>query len=831
MTRSLTMLVICALMPAEGRAQALADNLRMQKVVRQFVKETGREVVGVGSWINGAYRVGFSDHDLRIVMPQGTAEADAARAWQESQARLKVLIQEEFGPQAESVLSRTNVYAPTQMMKGVEDASDALSVYQGANRVPNLAYRGTVTKQTPAKFIEGLYGPGSQTWTQAYEKTSGRVFYRQGNSVYSGLTDLTHLSEGTARYTAAGMGNTTAQWAEKATDAMAHGDVQSLSKYIERLERDLAKGKDLARFRLDPAFQQELRSLSNALKPNAAGRVDSAAYRQLRARVVAAVERGAKEAAILRQAQRAAGNQRALLQAILDDFTKKTYLSDLIGKAAEKIPFDKVLSGLMVYMAVKSGAQAAGEEGVMAGLLAAAPWMASLPVGLLTELTRAVLKEAEAAGIRFVTSSQDPWDLMAGVYTVVGRAGAEAGRGYTLDQLVRLFWNEERLKSIVFWKCRLATARNLGQNPDAVDARAAEDLYNRVWPVIQQAWEFEREKLRLEYFELLQELQRSPLILTYKPEPALLPSRGGVLVTMSAASLDRDGGRRVDRIREILGILGGKDVYAQGRYDWPGGAEQPAPWARQFRFERPGVYPVVCKYVLLTGGTAFGANSPMMRITTIFAGVDVEVVGQEPEKGGGLETAKGPGGKPAAAAKGTTWVLQPNPVLEENNFKNQDKRITGGANFWAGDFTTGMVTMKTAWANGPPGTPRGPGVSPILLQANHSWNLPERMTVGEPVLVPMKISSIVFTWVDPKGSAYTLGTRLDLYQPGGGQVIGSIGKGVNGKSPDVKAPAEVTGTGKFTPPPGRPGDTFTIIAKVQDGGSTYTQALLVYKLE
>lgn len=147
-------------------------------------------------------------------------------------------------------------------MQGVESVEDAMERFVRYQRMPNLGFTGCVGANTPIRFAEGLYGQGADTYIKAYKRTAGRLFYRYGDKVYAGLTDLVHLSEGEVRYSILGTANTAAQWAAHLIDDLEHGrEAGRLVKLLQRLERDLVKLRDMARLSTDFPLRQEIRSL------------------------------------------------------------------------------------------------------------------------------------------------------------------------------------------------------------------------------------------------------------------------------------------------------------------------------------------------------------------------------------------------------------------------------------------------------------------------------------------------------------------------------------------------------------------------------------------
>ncbi|MBU1749737.1 MAG: hypothetical protein KKA73_18795 [Chloroflexi bacterium] len=108
-------------------AFAQAPNLRMQRVLARFVEQTGYPMMGVGSWISGkGFDAATSDFDMRMVWPGGGTRAQQLADWRAARTEMISLIKREFGDEAGSILQRTNLYAPNQLMRGVENSADAL---------------------------------------------------------------------------------------------------------------------------------------------------------------------------------------------------------------------------------------------------------------------------------------------------------------------------------------------------------------------------------------------------------------------------------------------------------------------------------------------------------------------------------------------------------------------------------------------------------------------------------------------------------------------------------------------------------------------------------
>ena len=577
---------------------AQSPHLRVQSVVRQFVETTGYEVIGLGSWIEGSsYNALTSDHDLRLVLPKGAGAAD--RKWLEARQKLTELIKAEFGDDAASVLSRTNLYPPSQLMGAVDDIDDAARVFTKNGAVPNLGHSGPITRNTPIKELsEGLYGEGSQAFTQYYEKTKGRLFYKAPNGrCIMGMTDLTHMSEGVRTFTTAGTANTALQWVEHAIEECGKGRGDKVAKYLERIKRDLLKSRDLARLPTGSSLGSQLDDMVRLLKANPQG------FSEVSDDIARLLSQATMEASILKSYAKAGPMgrmwQRILLEAKSDDLSR--LFKQAYNKVAGVVSFDDLVTGFTIYMAVRGTAQAAGEGGVGEAIRAAGPLavsLASLPVSLLMDMTNAILKEAEAAGYEMAAASQEPWDLMAGVYTALGRDSDEDNprRRFTLDDLVRGWHVEARLSSLVFGQCLRASRRNIGGVTEDVDMSVANAMFARCWPVIRDAWRWQRDLLVSEYLELAADALHTPMLLSYEPCPIRYEGRP-VQVTVKARSRDRKLGAKLTRMEEILKILCGKKAVLADDWIWePEGAIEDMTTTdiqRRYTFDNPGVHPVV----------------------------------------------------------------------------------------------------------------------------------------------------------------------------------------------------------------------------------------------
>lgn len=612
-------------------AEAQGPDIRMQRVVARFVEQTGGQVLGVGSWIGGkGFDAATSDFDMRIVLNGGDAASQATR-WREAQRQLRVLIQAEFGDGARSILSRTNLYPPNQLMQGVEDAADALDRFRQLRTVPNLGYEGSVTSSTPARFAEGLYGPGAPTYVQGYERAAGRVFYSNNGTCVTGLSELVHLGEGPVPgYTARGTANTAGQWAEHALEEIAAGRGDKVAKYLERLERDLIKSRDLSRLPLDDAFRQELRDM-RALLARSPGELTSVADD-----VARLVTRGRAEAAILAGFDEAGPIRRAYLRVMLDGVAAKNKLGELIGRALKQAPdwvtAGNVMNFLVVAAATPSISQAIARGDSLETIGAVCEhfkWVTSFGPLLLGEITVEIMREAEASGYAAAAGSQNAWDLMEGIYTAWGRCGVDPDgrRKLTLADMVTNFKIESKLDAVVRAQAVRASTRGLGEATAKADAGLAEAIYAECWPVIREAWRWERDCLTSEYLMLASQVVHTPILIYYDPRAP----RVGQAVICEARSLDGKLGERLTRMREIIRILYGRGALIATSFRWePTGQEAgDHDWRRSYTFDEAGSHPVKVRLEIQPYAQHPETEPRVMLTRVVGAAADVVVGGGE----------------------------------------------------------------------------------------------------------------------------------------------------------------------------------------------------------
>ena len=91
--------------------------LAVAEIVAETVRETNARIVTVGSWVSGStyqdpLRVGgTSDHDMRLLLPEGSTEEAAIRSWRATRDTIAAKVRARFPSKAEAdrVLASTHL--------------------------------------------------------------------------------------------------------------------------------------------------------------------------------------------------------------------------------------------------------------------------------------------------------------------------------------------------------------------------------------------------------------------------------------------------------------------------------------------------------------------------------------------------------------------------------------------------------------------------------------------------------------------------------------------------------------------------------------------------
>lgn len=596
---------------ASGLTEAMPHVQGTRKIVleqldRLLMADPALQIIGQGSWlrpvgeaakkgpISRAYADpllgGTSDHDLRLVM-KGKDQAIAQR-WKLAQERLREGIRSLFPKNASpkaientllkygfkpaeaqalareggeaivnKILSSVNLYAPPQLMRDVVNDKTAAAVFKKLGTVPNLGGR----------LIEGVWGEGTTAAIQEFE-AGGRLFWNSGKGVRAGFVDLVHLAEGQGRYTLGGAANLSAQWAEKALEALHEGDPELVAKYLKRLKSTLnlaikkgnlptgAMGETFAH--LDDLIAQ---AGKGTLNPGQAQRILKGARMQ---------------ASVLKELARNPGaTDRQILLAILDSKAPSHF-----GKVGEWfrhtwetadnwVLFERTLQGVFLAYSTWQVAGTWGEKGMETALRQAGvevAMLASLPVGAVALLANHMIETAKEAGYNMAVRSQEWQDFLAGISSVKGFEGFSR-KELSIDQLAVEAASPDEVRKVVESQVtHISMLRDTGVPESEVGAekRAGiwQALVERMTPIVTAEWLRARKKVLTEYIDLALELdalmEETVFRAVIQPQPVQVEEgAGGAKATLRLeSSVDpaqmRDLLRRMeDRIRP----LGGKN--------------------------------------------------------------------------------------------------------------------------------------------------------------------------------------------------------------------------------------------------------------------------------
>ncbi len=558
------------------------------KIVINTVQKKGVKLVGVGSWISGKGYVdpignGTSDHDLRLVL-QNVGESEATRVWNEVRDELIKEVKANFKPnEVDQVLKSINLYPPEVVLEGIDDAAEALQKLEKLGMNPNLG--GAIT--------EGLWGKGAKAFRDAYEKTSGRVFWQESGKVFSGFADLLPLGETSGLYTIEGSARIASQFVDKTKEALEKSDAKTVRKNLHRLSESLKKSRDLARIQKANYFDEIIQKLDNygddfeALKSELA----NPSTRQTIDRLLG---RAKLDAELLKNfATTTHPRNFTILKEMLEaESSRWSRVKNTFLEVNAHIPWTPLVKGFLTYMQylqVKSIAEDLGageQEKVFAGLLTEAGFVVSAPAGVLSLLVSSILQDAKDAGYLMVIQSQDCEDLIAGLYEVKGREDATQNQKIetNIDQLAKEFTEEAQIIPIIALHARNAASRGIdGKETQKVDAEVEKKLNEKCLPIIVEKWRNKRADLIEEAAKLFARLDEhismANLIGVINPSNIVL--QNGQASTTASAKLDLNTLNATNEIQSYLNailLLGGKQkvvaVTVTHHYRWLQGGKE-----------------------------------------------------------------------------------------------------------------------------------------------------------------------------------------------------------------------------------------------------------------
>jgi hypothetical protein len=460
----------------------------MDFAVKQTIKETGVEAIGVGSWVSqknykGPLTGGKSDHDLRVVLTNETNGTVITKKWKDFQGKLKENIvamgqaKKLSDGEISKMLNATNVYPPNQLVETVENAEDAKKLFTKAGSKPNLG-------DAP---VEGIWGKGSKTYKQYYEEKSGKLFFidEKSGKVMTGATDLTHLTEGAEVFTTPGEVNKARQWADKVIEQLEEGNIDKAAKQAERLRTSINKARGLER----------LGGRVDYLDDIVAGTItDPDAIR-------AAIKRARDESGLLLAlAEEGNVKTRSALKSILtSEAGQSSKMGKLFWKYADKVPVAQLFHAFQLYgyyATVKDISAMSGADfnaAVMSTSGKELAWMAGPLAGLGAELADMTLQMAKEGAYSLVTGFQDCEDLATGVHSVKGRE--ELNKGMTIDQMVSAFQDttdgRKKLQNFVWYQAYQASLRLEGDKW-VPDTTIQNKVYQKCFTPLVNRWREKR---------------------------------------------------------------------------------------------------------------------------------------------------------------------------------------------------------------------------------------------------------------------------------------------------------------------------------------------------
>ena len=557
-------------------------------IVMETVRETDARIVTVGSWVSGSkyqdpLTGGTSDHDMRLVAPEGSSPEAAQEAWRATREKIAEKVRLRFPDKAaaDKVLSSINIYPPDEVLEGIDDATEALTTLKKTGINPNLG----------GAEVEGLWGKGSKAFRDAYEAKSGRMIYKEGEAVRAGFADLLPLGETRGIYTIEGSANTASQFIEKVIEAGKAGDTRTMYKQLDRLNTTLRKGRSLGGLQQRNYFDEVLAQLKPFEKdPDGMLAYFKAHSSELSEQITQGLKKAEPDAQLLKQfAQASNPRDVKILGEMLEEGTGKwARVKSSLSEASAHVPWGTLMHGLIaffVYLETADTAKLAGRgdtEQAFEKILSNLGFAASLPAGILSTLVTSILDDAKEAGYGMVTRSQDCEDMVAGIYEVKGREDISEQQKIetNIEELARSFTTADQVRAVVALHARNASQRNAGEVTARVDEAVEAQLNARCGPEIVTKW---RQRRAAIIADAAVQLQRAEalfragfLTATASPEPALLAPDGGLHgdVTIQA-QLGTDPGeltRALAAYSDALKSLGGPShevaVSIKPSYTW-----------------------------------------------------------------------------------------------------------------------------------------------------------------------------------------------------------------------------------------------------------------------
>ena len=704
--------------------QQITSNYIVRSAVEEALKKTGNqqmEIIAQGSWISGQnYKdprfqqilAEASDHDMRVFFrAQNVPEAQALEMWKtfrmNVQNELRAFVNTGLitSDELQVIRKSVNIYPPEELMRGVQSSEQALAKFRAWGIYPSLLDAG-------AEGAGGSYGSLLKFERQAFETGSRtRVFYLDRGEVRSGAADLNHAFEGHGLRTPEGLAKAAEENLDNALHSLNSKNLKDTRKYVERAAQRLKETKIKLKVKLSPndeallKLNEKLQSLWN--------KYEAAETRSglLSGKVLPKSPEDIKlQQMLMEEFDKLSGDLEKVLKESLDDSCLLQRLANAVeegkpmvsrlfrglfdasdskwanaasnvrkgmgrlGEAAQKIGF---LNALAAYWTIKDlpevyvnkGAGEATARFNMSLVSMAVPEIAigELVAVIATSLAEMAVDCVGSYGYKAVTSTQDCFDLIAGLYTVYGRETQALGEGikkchnvnnlnqlacdiYDINDLLGSMRRTQKvdtklipseMQSLI--ACHSENASRRYDQESKTDKGVEDALISKCTGPILRAW-IEQREMRIEELNiLLSEIERSEFRLAFNSSAAVIKEGSkGTTVKVSTEFLPsiKD---TVNQMKEKLQCIGSKisKPYVYQNFTWKqdgikAGSTTEAANYMEFTFQKKGRQTICVdgeiEYGVINTPSTLGPEGSSGKIMKS-ACVDIEITEEiKPEK-------------------------------------------------------------------------------------------------------------------------------------------------------------------------------------------------------
>ncbi len=670
---SLCILVLFVFLPCTNTAPAQEPNTAQRFIRDVLIAEgggppvietgSGGALVSQGSWTapKGGYRDPLgnfprpSDHDLRVLIPDGMNQAEALQYYQQTRARVAARVRAKFGENAERVLRSVNIYPPEQLMAGVTTEAEAIE---------RFSKLGIGTPNLGGLPPEGLWAEGRFPFARGYERTTGRIFYNKGGKMQQGfadiVSDIVSGADDAVAQTLVGASQNAAAFAQKVAHAVETGHPEDAIKSLQRTRTNLGKSFGLAGETSSTSYLDDLiaKAKNDPLPLN---------NPTLRQEILEAMKRATLEARLLEKLKSASVADKELITRWLQEIRTGGTTGQKIMAFFGKLPLDKIALGLNTIFTFYQGYVIAGkvDEGDIEGALRETiVWAAFEAIGvgpgMMVMMANLLIEQAKSFGYDLMASTQDCEDLLAGVFTVRGREVNvldDKVRPLTVDDLVAMYQRPQDLEGAIEYRSHHAASRGLGKATGKSDKEVEKSLNDRCKREIQIKWTNKRMDLDRAFMTLYSAIASSPVSIDVQPDPAVLPDSGKpVVITAILQSPMADIQETQKKMEELLDKLAGKHEYTVSvKFEWQlDGATLSSADRQTINFEigKPGDHTLYGEMKLhIYSGMSYGRSYPDVRQYKMTTVAVADKKGPPGQKEDDKEDDKKGGDQPGAGDK------------------------------------------------------------------------------------------------------------------------------------------------------------------------------------